>query len=273
MSIFQWAQNPWGQEILVRISWDLLYLAIAGGLAFVIGHFVYRTKNPPKTAEAPNIGDAGKDIPEKIVRHSLAARLFHWVMAVSMITLLVTAFFPILGIQFNWVPVHWMAGVVLTAAIIFHIIHASFWLKLRNIWISGKDWAEWKQEMEYALGKGEPPPKTDKYPVDHRLYHNAVMFTGLGVIVTGILMMSRVENLIFARNSYLLAENTWGWVYVIHGLSAVGLVGLIITHIYFAILPEKRWITKSMIWGWITKKDYLANHDPERWVVTDKASK
>ena len=169
MSIFQWAQNPWGQEILVRISWDLLYLAIAGGLAFVIGHFLYRFKNPPKPAEAGDAGAAGKDIPEKVVRHSLAARLFHWVMAITMITLLVTAFFPIMGIQFNWVPIHWMAGVVLTLAIIFHIIHASFWLKLRNIWISAKDWAEWKQEMEYALGKGEPPPKTDKYPVDHRL--------------------------------------------------------------------------------------------------------
>ena len=135
-----------------------LALAIAGGLAFVIGHLVYRAKNPPKAAKAPDVGDvgdAGKDIPEKVVRHSLAARLFHWVMAVTMITLLVTAFFPILGIQFNWVPIHWMAGIVLTAAIIFHIIHASFWLNLRNIWISRKDWAEWKQEMEHALGKGE----------------------------------------------------------------------------------------------------------------------
>ena len=122
------------------------------------------------------------------------------------------------------------------------------------------------------MGKGEPPPKPGKYPVDHRIYHNAVLVTGLGVIVTGLLMMARVENPIFARNSYLLAESTWGWVYVIHGLSAVGLVGLIITHVYFAILPEKRWMTKSMVWGWITRKDFLANHDPERWVVSEKAS-
>ena len=34
MSIFQWAQNPWGQEILVRISWDLLWAALIGWLVF-----------------------------------------------------------------------------------------------------------------------------------------------------------------------------------------------------------------------------------------------
>lgn len=272
MSIFQWEQNPWGQDVLVRISWDLLWLAIIGGVLFVIGHFIYRAKNPPEKAE-PATGAAADDIPEKVVRHTLAARLFHWVMAITVFTLLVTAFFPIVGIQFAWLQIHWIAGLVFVGIIIFHIIHATFWMNIRDILISGKDWAEFKKEMQHALGSGEPPPKPAKYPVDHRIYHNLVALAGLGVIVSGLLMMVRVDNPIFARNSYLLAESTWGWVYVLHGISSVGLVGLIITHVYFAILPEKRWMTISMIAGWITKKDYLAHHDPERWVVSEKASK
>src|ERR1035438_5805599 len=65
-------------------------------------------------------------IPEQVPRHSLVARLFHWIMAASMLTLLFTAFLPRVGVQFPWVTYHWIAGAVLTVSILFHIIHASF---------------------------------------------------------------------------------------------------------------------------------------------------
>jgi hypothetical protein len=54
---------------------------------------------------------------------------------------------------------------------------------------------------------------------------------------------------------------------VLHGLAGVGLVGLVMAHVYFAVRPEKWWITKSMLLGWITRRQYLEHHDPERWVV------
>ena len=28
-----------------------------------------------------------------------------------------------------------------------------------------------------------------------------------------------------------------------------------------------------MIFGWVSRSDYLAHHDPEKWVVTDDSSK
>jgi hypothetical protein len=37
------------------------------------------------------------------------------------------------------------------------------------------------------------------------------------------------------------------------------------------IRPEKLPITKSMIFGWMSRDFYLEEHDPERWVV-DKQS-
>ena len=52
-----------------------------------------------------------------------------------------------------------------------------------------------------------------------------------------------------------------------HGLAGVGLVGLVIAHVYFAVRPEKWWITKSMILGWITRRQYLEHHEPSRWPV------
>ena len=52
---------------------------------------------------------------------------------------------------------------------------------------------------------------------------------------------------------------------MLHGLAGVGFVGLVIAHIYFALRPEKLWITRSMLLGWVTRREYLEYHDPERW--------
>ena len=52
----------------------------------------------------------------------------------------------------------------------------------------------------------------------------------------------------------------------------VGFVGLIIAHIYFALRPEKLWITKAMVFGYITRREYLEHHDPDRWRTTPKAA-
>ena len=54
-------------------------------------------------------------------------------------------------------------------------------------------------------------------------------------------------------------------MFVLHGLCGVALVTLVIAHVYFAIRPEKRWMTRSMFKGWITREEYLEHYDPELW--------
>jgi hypothetical protein len=41
MDILTWGRNPWGQEILIRISWDLLWVALLAAAAFVVGHALW----------------------------------------------------------------------------------------------------------------------------------------------------------------------------------------------------------------------------------------
>ena len=41
MNFLTWGTNPWGQEVLIRISWDLLYLASFLGVLFVVAHAVW----------------------------------------------------------------------------------------------------------------------------------------------------------------------------------------------------------------------------------------
>ena len=53
------------------------------------------------------------------------------------------------------------------------------------------------------------------------------------------------------------------------GLGAMGMITLIMAHVYFAVRPEKLWMTRSMFSGWITRDDYLRHHDPQRWPVAE----
>jgi cytochrome b subunit of formate dehydrogenase len=78
-------------------------------------------------------------------------------------------------------------------------------------------------------------------------------------------MIFRVRTPIFGRNPYLFGDMTWGMMYVLHGLAGVGLIALITVHVYFAIRPEKREMTKSMIFGDISREHFLEHHDPQRW--------
>ncbi len=70
-----------------------------------------------------------------------------------MLTLLFTGFLPIVGVRFAWVEWHWMAGLLLTASVIFHIVHATFVLDFWSIWVGPKDIPEFKTEMAREMGK------------------------------------------------------------------------------------------------------------------------
>jgi cytochrome b subunit of formate dehydrogenase len=281
MELFQWGTDPWGQEVLIRVSWDLLYLFFWFGVGFIVFHALYAAVWVPKLAragagasEAAGGATGAVAVPPTIKRHTLAARLFHWIMAAAMLVLLVTGFFPIIGVQFAWVTIHWIAGVVLTISILYHVIHATFFLDFWSIWLLPADMQEAVARVKRQLGQETGPvPKHGKYPLDHKLYHTAVMLAGFAVIGTGLVMMFRIENLLVARNAYLFEEATWGLMYALHGLGSVLFVMLTLTHIYFAVRPDKFWLTKAMIFGSVDREHYLAHHDPKRWVVSPDSTK
>ncbi len=269
MDFVSWARSPWGESVLVRISWDLFWAALVGGVLFLLAHGGYMLFSPhrkrdPKDVDRMEVERSG--LPQRIERHSFVARVFHWVMAVAMLALVFTAFLPVVGVQFAWVWWHWMAGMLLTASIMFHIVHATFFMDFWSIWIGPGDVAEAKAEILREMGQEVPGPKPGKYPLGNRLYHMGVTLAGLLVIASGLLMMNRVRTPIFERNPYIMGDTSWGITYVLHGLGGVGFVGMIIAHIYFALRPEKLWITRSMILGWVTRREYLTHHDPDRWV-------
>ena len=145
-----------------------------------------------------------------------------------------------MGVQFNWVTYHWIAGVVLTISVIFHIFHASFFLDFWSIWPDRADFEDAWKRLRRFLGKpAAPPRKFAKYPLENKLYHGVIILCGLSVIVTGVFMMFRVRTIFFPRNPYLFSDMTWGLMYVLHGLAGVGLIALVIVHVYLRLRPEK----------------------------------
>jgi len=269
VGILEWATDPWGQRIPIHIVWSLIWVALIAGLLFLIVHAIYVRYFAKEKAFAGDVSpELAARLPARINRHSLAARVFHWIMAIAMFVLLITAFLPKIGIQFDWVTYHWIAGVVLTASVIFHVIHASFFLDFWSIWPDKIDLQDsWKRGQRFFGKSAALPRRSAKYPLDNKLYHGVIILCGLSVILTGVFMTFRVRTPLFPRNPYLFSDMSWGLMYVLHGLAGVGLIALVIVHVYFAVRPEKLPITGSMIFGSMSREFYLKEHDPERWVV------
>jgi cytochrome b subunit of formate dehydrogenase len=204
---------------------------------------------------------------DRIVRHALPDRVFHWICAACVLTLLGTAFLPIVGIEFGWVTAHWIAGLVLAAAVLYHIARVLVRGSWRSMWVGRADAADIVDVASAALERTLPKRRPGKYSVAQKLIHHAFTVAVVATIATGGLMLLRIDTPWWQRDPYLLADATWGIVYVLHGLAALALVTMVMMHVYFALRPEKLKFTRAMILGWITRKEFDAHHDKERWRV------
>lgn len=264
MSIVTWGASPWGQPVILHAAWYLLWYSLAAGCVFVLGHAVWAHRRPhaPSSTVSP---EEASNYPERIVRHTLAARLFHWVMAACMFTLLCTAFLPKAGVLFDWLGLHVMAGSILVAAIVFHIVHAVRYMDFWAIWPTTADLAELRN-LSGAPKNDAVAAKPGKYPLGNKLYHLAIVVLGLTMAITGVCMLTRVRTAVLPREPYLyFGDGGWGVVYALHGLAGLSLIALVIIHVYFAARPEKRPVTQAMLTGTMGRDYYLSHHDPARW--------
>jgi len=238
--------DVWGREVILGASWDLLWVVAVAAFVFIAAHAIFEATRTRATKPSSE----GK----QITRHEGIDRAFHWIMAVCFFVLLVTGVFPIIGIEFSWLTLHWVAGLVLTIIVVFHIVRAFFWQDLKSMWISPKDF---KEPLDASIKPG-------KYSFAQKGMHAAVTVLTLLVIVSGLLMFAVIDTPFWGRSN-AIAEATLGWIFLAHGLSTLALIGVISLHIYFGLRPEKLFYTRSMIKGWISEEELQANHDPDEW--------
>ena len=115
MEFVRITRNAWGQETLEGMSWDLLPVAFGVGIAFIVLHLVWRALR--KRRGITRVQPRGGDGDLLITRHAPVDRVFHWVTALAVLLLTGSAFLPILGLKFSWVPLHWITGVIMLAKV------------------------------------------------------------------------------------------------------------------------------------------------------------
>lgn len=203
--------------------------------------------------------------PDILIRHSLPDRVLHWIMACCVLTLMGTAMLPILGIKFSWVTTHWITGLVLTAAVLMHLLRSLHWSRLKRMWLGPRDIRDALETLAWFFRLRNSAPRPGKYSPAQKFIHFAFAVLILAAIVTGLLMMVKIDTPLWKRDPYLFSAATWGIIYVIHGVAAVILITVIMLHVYFALRPEKRFYLRAMIQGWISREMFEKNHDPDRW--------
>ena len=163
---------------------------------------------------------------------------------------------PIVGVKFPWLTAHWVAGIVLTAAIVFHIVRSLFRKDLATIWIKPSDLAE--------LTGGSAAPLPGKYSLAQKGMHLAMAVLVLVATGTGIALLAQIDTPWWARSNFL-SEAALGWMFLLHGLSTLVLIGFAALHLYFTARPEKQFYLRAMVKGWVSRAELAAHHDPARW--------
>jgi formate dehydrogenase subunit gamma len=186
---------------------------------------------------------------QKLIRHAGIDRAFHWVMAATMLVLLATSLLPMLGVRFAWYGLHWVSGLLLTLVIALHGVRALFWQKPRSMLIAGADLK--------AGGAG-------KFTLAQKLMHLAWSIAVLTAIVTGLLLLRKAGVPFLERDPYVRSMAAWGIITLLHDLATLLSVFLLLLHVYFAILPEKRAYLRAMLKGRISRAELAPEHDLNR---------
>jgi formate dehydrogenase subunit gamma len=147
---------------------------------------------------------------------------------------MVTGFLPKVGFSFNWIDAHWLVGVFLIGLTLFHIYRVIFKLDTRSMNIALSDF------------KSE---KNDKYNLVQKLVHQWFSLLIILIIISGSAMALKADVIGVNRNPYIFEEQTWGWIYLLHGLVSVMILAFTMIHIYFNLRKENRAYLLSMIFN------------------------
>lgn len=285
-----------GQEIVTGISWDVLVLFTAIAFFVFLVHFIVRDILNPADHSDPGDGPPPEDVEaeleadgiDEVHRFTATQRASHWIMAIAVFLLMLSGFVlmnpgitlqPPIGL--SWVDIHIIFSIVFLGYVIFHIGHVAYKGTWMAMWFGRREIKDLWIRFEHLIGRREQYPRQFKYPSAQKLLHLGVIGASIGVIITGLVMLRRVtvpglwretREFTFLGIEFGLgvSGDGWGlvtWSFVLHDLFAIGLVGLVLGHIYFALRPEEWGITRSMITGYVSRETYAEKYSPSSWDI------
>jgi formate dehydrogenase subunit gamma len=260
----------------VRLAWQFAALIV---LAFIVGYVLHWFRRSFREG-APTEPPQQITIPgNRIKAYDVVERLFHWtdfVVLGMMVLTGVSIFFPgflypllsafALTNRDAMIMAHvtfvWALLTLIIIHIVWDMIVARGWW---NIWLGRRDMVDMIKRAKNFMGISKSYPREGKYDFFMKSFHWGITVCLVGLGLTGIYFMNPLPTVVPMPN---LAYGTEQLLRLIHDLFAFLAVGLIIGHIYFAIIPENWPILIGMLTGTVSKEYYLQKIDAERWPLT-----
>ena len=76
--IVRYKRDVWGEEVILGVSWDLLWVVAVAVLILLAAHAIVMAALAKKDLDRPTAEG------RRVVRHESIDRIFHWLMAASM---------------------------------------------------------------------------------------------------------------------------------------------------------------------------------------------
>lgn len=214
--------------------------------------------------------------PAKVLRHSLAVRLTHWLVALSGVALLFSGFgnlpmykrYNVVKLPgLSWADdfgihlyIHYVASVVFVGAVMFHVVYHLRRRELAALPRKG-DVRESVHIIKAILaGKKEPPH--GKFLAEQRLAYLAIALTTVVLILTGLVKV--YKNL----GNITLDPTLLQVVTLSHTVAGMVFLLLLVAHLGAFVLKANRALLPSMITGYV-KRSYAEERHP-LWDVDGK---
>lgn len=266
---------PTSQTPPVRLNPDYAAIIVLIFVALWAIHWFRRAFRPWPTSTAPQAAVEVRG--DRVSYFDIVERLFHWsnfVVLGTMVLSGVTIFFPgPLNAIFTMFGVGDISGMILLhtsfawgllVLIIIHIVWDTGVARgFGNIWLGIKDIGDGFKRAKNFLGISEEYPRDAKYDIFMKTYH-----WGLTVF----LVIQGITGIYFMNPYGLMPGLSYGMEYlfrILHDTFAFLLIGLIMGHIYFAIIPANWQILKAMVTGTASKEFYVKHFDTARWRVRE----
>ena len=204
----------------------------------------------------------GVDRGDQLLRYRTGQRYIHLLVASSFTVLFLTGlpllFEPLAFLAANgWSRIiHRIAAVAFMAVPFLYLIVDRKGAKelIVDSFSYDKDDRRWLLHMgHYFLGNAEGMPPQGRLNAGQKLHHAAVIVLGAGVVFSGLVLW------IWAGQ---LTDVQLSWAALVHNISMLGLVLLLIGHIYFTVIYKA---INAMHTGYVPRTDAELEH--AKWVA------
>ena len=197
-------------------------------------------------------------------RHDATQITYHWVNFAAIAALSVTGLSIYFGASgtANYFAGHLWAAWVFLVALVIHVWHDTVTLRqLERMWVTRQELSDAIDRLRSARRPGaNPAPKHGHYKVEQIVFHWVLALDVLGLVITGFMLWQPAR--IFVAPFWM----PWGWdaiffARVLHQIFTLGLLVLVLAHVYFALLvPKNRLYLKSMFTGRVPLAPYAEEH-------------